>query len=60
LSSLGPDREVDQFEHDLFEGSACAEPDVQPQHDLAAALTAALFGSTDVATETESQEASDE
>ena len=60
MSRRGPDREVDDVEHDLFEGSTCAEPDVRPQHDLAATLTGVLFGSTDVPTETEPEEASDE
>jgi hypothetical protein len=60
VTSAGPDREVDQIERKLFEGSTRAGPHAQRQHDLAASLTAALFGAIDDAPEAEAQEASNE
>jgi hypothetical protein len=55
-----PNGEVDQTPQDVFEGSTPAEADAQRRRDLAASLTAALFGSLSDATETDAEEMSDE
>ena len=59
MTSPGPDREVDQIELELFVGSTRADSDARRPRDLAY-LTAALFGSTDDATDAEPHEPANE
>ena len=49
MTNDGPDREVDPNGRELFFGCEVAESDAQSGSDLAASLTAALFGSIDEA-----------
>ncbi len=61
MTDDGRDREVDPIERALFVGSTLAESDAQRRRDLAASLTAALFGSIDEAsTDIEARETSNE
>jgi hypothetical protein len=61
LNEDGPDPQDEPTQGELFGASTLAESDAQRRRDLAASLTAALFGAIDEAsTDTEAQDTSNE